>query len=72
MMSEKCHKCKNYILEYAPIYSAYVEGCKAENNRKDGCKDAYEPKEKPKAYIRMRESERRVKDGKRISGDRSV
>ena len=54
MMSEKCHKCKNYILEYAPVYSAYVEGCKAENNRKDGCKDAYEPKEKPKAYIKRR------------------
>ena len=53
MMGEKCHKCKNYILEYAPFYKAYIEGCKADKTGKnDGCKNSYEPKNK--AYIKRR------------------
>ena len=53
MMGEKCHKCKHYILEYAPYYKAFIEGCDAEQSEKnEGCKNAYGPKERPKAFIR--------------------
>lgn len=55
MMNDKCHMCKHYILEYAPLYKAYIEGCEMEKvERGNGCKYSYEPKEKPKAYIKRR------------------
>ena len=55
MMTERCHKCKHYILEYAPAYRAYIEGCNVKDlKRSDGCRDAYEPKKPASAFIKRR------------------
>ena len=55
MMNDRCHKCKHYILEFSPIYKSYIEGCSAlKMDRNDGCKYAFELKEKPKAIIKRR------------------
>lgn len=45
MMREKCRACKYYSLVYSPVYKSYIEDCTYTGDcRKDGCKDAYEPR----------------------------
>lgn len=53
MGREKCKLCKHYTLEYSPVYRTYISGCTyMGSDRSGGCKGAYKPKEKPKAYIK--------------------
>lgn len=56
MSSDRCKYCVHHCLEYSPIYSTYIDGCKAPKDAdfSDGCKRVYKKKELPKAFIKRR------------------
>lgn len=58
MSSCKCKYCIHHCLEYSPIYSTYIDGCKAPKDVdfSDGCKNVYKKKEPSKAFIKRRKT----------------